>query len=418
MKTLSNMNVKGKRVLIRIDINSPIVDGKIMNSPRFKESAKTILYLLKKKAKVAILAHQGRKDGKDFLPLQQHAKILSKYVGKKIKYIDDLFGDLAIDSINKLKSGEAIMLANVRNYEDESLPDKKGNRYQHLCKDFDIYVNDAFSDSHRKQGSIILPARYLQSCIGLGFESEIKAIKKFKIKNKNTLYVLGGEKIEDYIIIFNNLKNKKNKVLASGVLANLLLIAKGHNFGYENKWMEEKGYSHLIPKLKLICKKYNNQILLPVDFAIEDYNTRVELDLSDLPVQSKIWDVGHETVRIFKSEINKTKSIFMKGPLGFSEMPHFSYATVEILKEISSLSKKKKVFSLLGGGHLTTTLEKYKIPNNFSHISTSGGALIAYISGEKLPGLEALENVSKNRFGSIPKLKEFSHKERAQSHEL
>ncbi|MEK6850457.1 MAG: phosphoglycerate kinase [Nanoarchaeota archaeon] len=392
MKTLSNISVKGRRVLLRIDINSPIANGKVLDSPRFKESAKTISYLLKKGAGVAILAHQGRKDGKDFLSLQQHAKILSKYIGKKIRYVDDLFGDLAVDNINKLKSGDAILLANVRNYDDESLPNKKGNRYQYLCKNFDIYVNDAFSASHRKQGSIILPAKYLQSCIGIGFESEIKTIKKFKLKSKNTLYVLGGEKIEDYLSIFNNLKNKKNKVLASGVLANLLLIAKGHNFGYENKWIEEKGYSHLIPKLKLICKKYSGQIILPVDFAIEDYNTRVELDLSDLPVQSKIWDVGHETVRIFKSEINKTKSIFMKGPLGFSEIPHFSYATVEILKEISLLSKRKRIFSLIGGGHLTTTLEKYKIPNNFSYISTSGGALIAYISGEKLPGLEALED--------------------------
>jgi phosphoglycerate kinase len=142
--------------------------------------------------------------------------------------------------------------------------------------------------------------------------------------------------------------------------------------------------------LKEVYEEHKDQIVLPVDFAI-DAKTRKEISLEDMPSDKKIWDVGHKSVEIFKKEIEKAKIVFMKGPLGYSEIEKFNYGTVEILKQISKLTEEKKCFSLLGGGHLTTTIEEYGIETNFSHISTSGGALIAYISGEKLPGLEALE---------------------------
>jgi len=391
LKSILKIDIRNKRVLLRIDINSPVVDGKILDNPRFKASCETIKYLIKKGAKVAILAHQGRKGERDFLPLKEHSKLLSKYTGGKISYVDDLFGEKAIESIKNLKPKHAIMLANVRNYDDELLIKKKQNGYIQLCNKFDIFVNDAFSVSHREQGSIIIPPKFLPSYMGLSIQKEISALDKSKIGRQSTIYLLGGEKIKDYFPIFNNLKNKRNKIIASGVLANLLLVAKEFNLGYENKWLEEKGYIKLIPKLKSLCRKYKNQIILPVDFAIDDSGHRVEISLNGFPNGSKILDVGHESVRIFKKHFGKSKAIFMKGPLGFSEIDEFSYGTVEILKEISMISKNKKVFSLIGGGHLTTTISKYKIPDNFSHISLSGGALIAYISGEKLPGLEALK---------------------------
>jgi phosphoglycerate kinase len=211
------------------------------------------------------------------------------------------------------------------------------------------------------------------------------------LKSASTAYVVGGAKVEDYLPIFSNLKNRKNKILASGVLANLLLVAKGADLGYESEWLKEKGYFALLPKLKTLSKKYSKQIILPVDAAIDSNGSRKELDMSQFPQDAKIWDVGHKTVELFKQHLSTSKAIFMKGPLGFSETQNFSYATVEILQEVSSLTKNRKAFSLLGGGHLTTTAEKHNIPDNFSHVSMSGGALIAYISGQKLPGLEALK---------------------------
>lgn len=394
LKTLNDFNFKEKKILLRLDINSPVVKGRILDSPRFKESAETIKELSKKGAKIVILAHQGRKGKSDFLSLNQHAHLLSKYVSKRIQYIDDLFNSEALNKINSLKNGDIIILKNVRNFEDEINPKLKSNRYPAFCKNFDIYINDAFPASHRTQGSIIIPPKILPSCIGRAFEKELFALKNFHLKSKKKIaFLLGGSKAEDYISLFNILKNKNNKILVSGVFANLILVAKGHNLGYETKWLKEQGYNSLIPKLKILCKKYEKQIILPVDFAVngiqpEKAKKRIVKSLEDAPFNQKIWDVDKRTVELFKENLRGMDSIFMKGPLGYSELPQFSNSTIAILK---FLSKNKKAFTLLGGGHLSTTIQRYHIPNTFSHISTSGGALIAYLSGKKLPGIVALE---------------------------
>jgi phosphoglycerate kinase len=394
LKKLKDFNVKDKLVLLRIDINSPVVKGKIEDNPRFDEAVKTILYLIKKKAKTVILAHQGRPGSSDFLSLKQHSKILSKKTGNPIKYIDALFENKALEAIDKLNSGEVILMANVRNYDDESILAK--SRFYSLSKLFDLYVNDAFSVSHREHGSIIVPPKVIPSCIGPNFEEELEALRKFSFKGKNILYVLGGAKIGDYLPIFKTLKNKNNKILAGGVLANLILVAAGFNLGYENTWLANNGYKNLMPLLKKHHKKYSNQIILPEDFAVGDLEIsnaeRKEIPLSSFPSNRKIWDLGHQSVKKFINEIKNSDIVFMKGPLGHSEYWQYSYSTVKILKKVSELTKKEKIFSLLGGGHLTTTMKNYKIEDNFSHTSTSGGALISFLSGEKLPAVEALKN--------------------------
>jgi len=195
--------------------------------------------------------------------------------------------------------------------------------------------------------------------------------------------------------LFSILKNKNNKIIASGVLANLILIARGENLGYENIWVKENKFNEFLPKLKILYKKYQSQIILPFDFATGNPDIkkakRKEFLLQEAPFNDKIWDVGHNTIKIYKKYIQNADIVFMKGPVGYSENPEFAYATVEILKKISAQTRKKNIFSIIGGGHLTSTLEKYKIPNNFSHIGIAGGALIAYLSDKKLPGLEALK---------------------------
>jgi phosphoglycerate kinase len=402
LKTLSNVNLRNKSVLLRIDINSPLVSGKVLDNPRFAESAETIKELLRKRAKVAIVAHQGRKGDPDFFPLRQHAKFLTKYSKTKVKYVDDLFGNNAISSMKSLKPGEAILLSNVRNYKDELDVNNKNNSYKALCSCFDLYVNDAFSVSHREQGSIVLPPKYLPSCIGRSFEKEISALQKFKLdKKKKTVFLLGGSKIEDFLPLFSALKNKNNTILASGVLGNLFLVSQGKNLGYTNKWLKDRGFPHLIAKFRAIYSKHKNQIILPIDFAINIKGKRKEIPLEKFPLNEMIWDVGHKTAKLFISYIKRANSIFMKGPFGFSEIPNFSYSTVSALKEISRLSKAKKIFSLLGGGHLSTTIQKYHIPDNFSYVSSAGGALVQYLSGKKLPGIAALESSAKRSFQSI-----------------
>ncbi|MEK6856223.1 MAG: phosphoglycerate kinase, partial [Nanoarchaeota archaeon] len=271
------------------------------------------------------------------------------------------------------------------------------SRFYSFSKMFDIYVNDAFSVCHRNHGSIVIPPKEIPACIGEYFHNEISILSKYKEnKKKSGLYLLGGEKAEDYLSLFNVLKNKNNKIIVSGVLANLILISIGFNLGYENIWMRTQGYNKLMPKLRNFYKKYSNQIILPIDFAIgnksiQSVKERKEYLLSDIPFKGKIWDIGHESINIFNKEIEKADFIFMKGPVGYSEVKYFKVGTVEILKKISKLSKNKRVISLIGGGHLTMSIRKYKIPNHFSHISLEGGALIAYLSGKKLPGLDALK---------------------------
>lgn len=397
LQTLDEESFENKFVLLRLDINSPVVKGKVDVGLRFQESAVTINELIEKGARLVIIAHQGRKEGKDFLSLKQHAKILSKYAGTDIKFVPDLFRELAKREIKNLETGKAILLENVRAYDDELNLDDKNNKYHNFCKLFDIYINDAFSVSHREQGSIVIPPLHLRSLIGRSFEKELNAAEHFSLNtHQSTALVIGGAKVEDYFPLFDALRKKKNKMLVSGVLANLLLIAKGKDLGYENFWAVEQGYSPLLPKLKIAVEKYERQIILPIDFAIGDVK-RKEISLEKAPFNGKIWDVGKKTLALYKKELENVSAIFMKGPLGFSEIPQFSYATVQILKFISQLTKKKKVFSLLGGGHLTTSIQKYKIPNNFSYTSLSGGALIQFLSGKHLPGIEAIKNCKHNR---------------------
>lgn len=397
LKTLDAFEFNNKKVLLRIDTNSPILKEKILDNPRFEESAKTINELIKKKAKIVIIAHQGRKGSKNFTSsLNQHALILSKYTNKKVRYINYLFEKEAILSITSLKAGEATLLKNVRCYNDEFIV--KNSRFHEFSKKFDIFINDAFSVCHRSNSSVIIPPKHIPAGMGLSLKSELSALSGIKISEKSrkkSIFLIGGEKIEDYLGLFSLLKNKKNKIIASGVLANLILIARGEKLGYENIWAKKKGYSKFIPKLKKIYRKYHSQIILPVDFAIGNPHInkakRKEFPLQKAPFADKIWDIGHNSVNIYKKHIKEARFIFMKGPLGYSENPEFAHATVEILKEISQQTKKGKIFSIIGGGHLTSTVEKYKMPNNFSHISLAGGALIAYLSGKKLPGLEALK---------------------------
>ncbi len=396
LKTLDDIEIKDKAVLLRIDINSPVKEGKLIDNPRLEASAKTIKELLKKKAKLIIIAHQGRPDSSDFIPLKEHAKFLSKYANSQIKYVDDLFNTKAKKEIKSLKPGSAIILKNVREYPDELNPKSKGNRYKKFCSYFDIYVNDAFSVSHRSQSSVIIPPRYLKSAIGRQFEKEIEFLKDLLYSSsKERVFLLGGVKIEDYFPFFKLLKNRKNKILASGILANLLLIAQGHNLGYEATWLQHNNYLKILPKLKRLYKKYHEQIILPIDFGlITNTEERKDVSLNEAPYPYKIFDVGPMTVKLFKKFLVSTNYILMKGPLGFSEIPEFDKSTSEILKFISNLKKNKKLITVIGGGHLVTTAKKYKILHKFSHYSLSGGALISYLTGIKLPGIEALEHSS------------------------
>lgn len=378
MKTLSSFNFKNKTVLLRADLNSDVHKGKVIESERIKQSSITIKELKKKKAKIIVIAHQGRPGKSDFTNLKQHTNFINKYT--KVKFISDIIGKKAEKAIKNLKPGQVILLDNVRKIKDEFHPEKrKKNKLYLLVEKADIYVNDAFSVCHRTHSSIVLFPKYLPSCAGRLLEKEINTLKKIKLKN--CLYILGGAKPEENIKLLG-----KNKTLTCGLFGQLCLIAKGHNLGAQNKYLKKtiKNYPKIIKQLKT---KLNNKILTPIDFAVDVNGKRKELSLEEFPSKYEIFDIGIKTQEQFEKEIKKAKAIYMKGPAGYCAIKRFCKGTKAILKAVS----KNKGFSLIGGGHLNDAIKLSKInPKKFNHISLSGGALLNYVAGKKLPGLEVL----------------------------
>ena len=393
IKTLSDMNVKNKLVLLRSDLNSDIKEGKILPSVRIKQSAVTIKELLKQKAKVVIIAHQGRRDSasQDFTSLYEHSKQLSKHV--KVKYVNDVIGEIAREEISLLKPGQAILLDNIRFNKDEMSPQNKPNSLVEFFiknKDFkfDYYINDAFSVCHRVQTSITEFPKHIPSVIGRVMERELEALENLRLGGANCLFILGGAKPEDNI----KLLKSKNKIITGGIFGQVCTLANGKNLGAQNKFLEKqigkKELKDIIGKIKPSVKSLQT----PLDFAVNKNKKRLELKLDQFPSEYEIFDIGKDTMRLYVEEISKAKAVYMKGPLGYCEDKKFSVGTVTILKEIAKLTKQKKLFSLIGGGHLSNAFARAKLnEKHFSHVSLSGGALLSYIAGENLPGLEVLK---------------------------
>jgi len=374
MKTLSKINLKNKTVLIRTDINSDVVNKKLLKSERIKQASETIKFLKDKKAKIIILAHQGGPGKSDFISLKQHAKQLSRYT--KVRFVPDIIGKKAVLAIENLKSGEAILLENIRFEKDEFFPNKKDNKIlKNLVPLIDIYINDAFSNSHRAHTSMIGFVKKVPCYAGLLLEKEVNALKKIKIKN--CLYILGGAKPKDNIKLVG-----KKKVLSCGLFGQVCLINKGKNLGEQNKYLKKEKVFMKISKEKL------RNVLTPIDFAVKVNNKRKELFLEEFPSKYEIFDIGKLTQEKYSKIISKAKAIYMKGPAGFSADKKFAQGTNTLLKAIA----KSKAYSIIGGGHLSDAIARSKIPKSkFNHVSLSGGALLRYLTGEKLPGIEALK---------------------------
>lgn len=372
-RTLDDFDLKGKRVLVRVDFNSPLKKGKVQMNDRIREHAKTLKEISRKGAKAVVLAHQSRPGDDDYLEsMSQHANLASKFI--RIAYVDDLLGTKAQNKIKTMKPGQVLLLKNVRSLEEEFKPSPNNRIVKILAPLFDLFVNDAFSVSHRDQASVTGFAS-LPSCMGRLMERELTAVKN--LQSKNMIYVLGGAKPEDNIILAKNPRVKK--VLSTGIFSLLCLSAKGQKLGKEDEILDKK----LVPEIRKIAKK----IETPVDLAINEKG-RKEIGLENLPVQKEILDIGTKTIQKYSDEIAKSKTIFLKGPAGKFEEKGFEKGTVELLKAIA----RSDCFSLIGGGHSSHVMESFSLSKDkFSHVSLAGGALIAYLAGERLPGLEAIK---------------------------
>ena len=397
--TLDDVKVKDKVVLVRVDFNSEVdpETKKVTSDVRIRAHGETtIKELAEKGAKVVILAHQGRKGDPDFIPLKQHAEILSKVLGKPVQYVDDVFGEKAKKAIKNLKSGEILVLDNVRAFAGETkegtpADHAKTELVQNLAPLADLFVNDAFAVAHRAHVSIIGFTAKLPSVAGRIMERELKSLSRILEKpEKPCLFILGGAKADDSLEISKYVlsNNIADYVLTGGVVSQVFLVAKGYNLGKQNMaFLEKKELMELVPGIKELMQKYPKKIMTPDDLGIEVNGKRKEISVDKLPTEHSIFDIGAKTIASYGKLVASAKSIVFSGPMGVYENKEFAVGTKKVFEEIA----KSKAFSLAGGGHTISALQEFGLSSKISYVSTAGGALIEFLMGKKLPGVVALE---------------------------
>jgi phosphoglycerate kinase len=400
--TMDDFDLKDKTVLLRVDFNSPLdpQTKQIINDERIRAHAKaTISELVKKGAKTVILAHQGRPGDADFIPLKQHAELLSKELNMPVKYVDDVFGEAAQNAIKALKSGEVLVLGNVRGVPNEQT---KGTPEEHAKTEFvrnlaplaDIFINDAFAAAHRAHISMVGFTAVLPSAAGRIMERELKALGKvLEAPEHPSVFVIGGAKGDDSLDISRYvLKNGiADNVLTGGVIGHIFLVAKGFNLGKGNMaFLEKKELMGLVPGIRELMQQYPGAIIVPVDLAMEVDKKRKEIDVEDLPTDNNIFDIGTKTAQKFADIILKAKTIVVSGPVGVFENPEFKKGSQIVLNAVAN----SEGFSLVGGGHTVAAVEKLGLADKMSYVSTAGGALIEFLMGKQLPGVVALEKAA------------------------
>lgn len=401
MKQLEQIELTNQRVLLRADLNAPLKADQngqmqITDDGRLKASVATIELLIKKNAKVIILAHLGRPKGerKPDLSLKPIAKRLSELLNRPIEFIEDINNPECKNKINSLKSGEILMLENIRFEKDETSKDQlERNRLaQKLAELADFFVIDGFGVVHREQASVTDIARLLPSAPGKLVEAEQKAFDKV-LKNPERPYVvvLGGSKVSDKLGVINNLINKVDLLLIGGGMAFTFLKANGFEVGQS---LLEVDRIDEVNQLMKFAKEKNVEIVLPLDVVISkdlDGSSEVQtVDVANIPSDQKGLDIGPKTVELFNSKLEQAKTVVWNGPMGVFEVKEFSNGTKQIAQKISELS----AYTVVGGGDSAAAIRLLGLDESkFDHISTGGGASLELLEGKELPGLKVLEEV-------------------------
>ncbi|MEO2152057.1 MAG: phosphoglycerate kinase [Thermococcus sp.] len=397
MFRLTDFNFHGKTVFLRVDLNSPVENGRITSDARFRAVLPTVKHLVEDGAKVVVGTHQSRPYKGDYITTEQHAQILGELLGVNVEYVEDIFGKLARDRIRAMKPGEVLMLENLRFSAEEVFyrpleECEKTHFVRKLAPLIDYVVNDAFASSHRSQPSLVGFARLKPMVMGHLMEKEIDALSKaYESDERSRVYVLGGAKVDDSLRVAENVlrKGKADLILTGGLVGHVFTLAKGFNLGDANlEFMEKKGLLELVDWAERILDEFYPYVRTPVDFAVDRDGERVEVDLlSDekwLFDRYPILDIGSRTVEKYREILLKAKIIVANGPMGVFEREEFAVGTVGVFRAIA----ESPAFSVVGGGHSIASIYRYGI-TGISHVSTGGGAMLSFFAGEKLPVLEA-----------------------------
>ncbi len=385
-----NLKLKDKKVLLRVDLNVPIKDGTITETSRIEKIIPTIKLLIEKEAKIIILSHIGRPKGKVIkeMSLEPISKKLASLLNKEILFNNKLINENTISEVNKITNGSIMMLENIRFNEGEELNDKEfAKKISNLG---DLYVNDAFSVSHRSHASVESITKYIPSYYGLQITEEINALKKItsEIKKPVTL-IIGGSKISTKIKIINNLIKKFNNIIIVGGMANTMLKHTGSIIG---KSICENDCESLIKEILENSNKYNCKITCPLDVVVSKKleGSGKNKDIKEINNDDIILDIGPKTIAIIKKIINDTNTVLWNGPAGYFENSNFQNGTKQILEIIEQKTKNDNIFSVAGGGETVAAINKFNKLNSFTFISTAGGAFLEYLEGKDLPGIRAL----------------------------
>lgn len=398
--------IKGSKILLRIDINSPIdpETKDILDDSRIRAHAATIRELVERGAAVVAMSHQGRPGDSDFVSLGKHAKLLEKHTDLPVRFIDDVIGPAAREAIKSLQPGEVLLLDNTRLVSEEIIeatPEKHAESIfvTRLTPLFDYYVNDAFATAHRSQPSIVgFPIR-LPSAAGRVMERELTALSKLYNPNERPrIFVLGGGKVHDTLRILEHLHNNGavDRILATGLVAELFMVAKGINIGEANlRVLEAKGLLSLLPRARRLLLR-GLPIETPVDFRtlVDDH---VEVETIGY-IKGVIRDIGPQTVKMYTEMMKEARLIVMRGPAGVIEDPRFREGSRELVRA----AIESNAYVIVGGGHLNSIIAELGLAGRPNlHISTGGGALLLFLAGEDLPGLTALAKSAEKFFKQL-----------------
>ena len=389
-KIKDHANLDKKKVLLRLDLNVPLNNGTITDQTRIDKILPVIKFLLNENSKIIIVSHVGRPKGKVVkdLSLKPVCKNLEKKIGKKIEIIDDDIFKLKKENLFKNPDDQIVFLENIRFYEGEEKNDI--NLAKHLASLGDLFVNDAFSCSHRAHASLSKITEFLPSFAGLQLETEINALKKVTTEIKKPITcIIGGSKISTKIGIIKNLIPKFDNIIIVGGMANNILLYKGNKIG---KSIKEENCENIIDEIFESAKKYTCNIAYPEDVMVgknmKDTSKIKELDkIND---DDLILDIGPKTVRKIKDIIKISKTVLWNGPAGYFENPNFANGSYEIAKMIIKQNKDRLIYSVVGGGDTIALINQMNEIQNFNFVSTAGGAFLEYLEGKELPGIKAL----------------------------
>ena len=383
-------NLNEKKVLLRLDLNVPLKDGIITDQTRIDKIIPIVKFLIKKNSKIIIISHVGRPKGKvdKNLSLKPICENLEKKIKKKIKIISKDIFKLQKKDLFQDTSEQLVLLENIRFYKEEETNDL--NFSKHLAGLGDIFVNDAFSCSHRSHASVSKITQFLPSFAGLQLESEINALKKITTEIKKPITcIIGGSKISTKIGVIKNLIPKFDNMIIVGGMANNILNYQGKSIG---KSIKEDNCEKIIHEIFETSKNYSCTITYPQDVSVGKnfYDNSKIKEIDKILDDDLILDIGPKTINKIKNIIENSETVLWNGPAGYFENPNFAKGSYEIAKAIVKKNKDKKIFSVAGGGDTIAVINQINAIEDFDFVSTAGGAFLEYLEGKELPGIKAL----------------------------